>query len=109
MCPVVAMGSAQCWPPRPGWSGQRAHPLAGEGLGEADAVAGRLTDVGVVQEPVDGRGGEGLGHELVERCGVQVRAERDGAFLVGGIDQAVQAFGGVMRHGEQPDVVDCWG
>jgi hypothetical protein len=22
--------------------------------------------VGVVQEPVDGRGGEGLGHELVE-------------------------------------------
>ena len=37
-------------------SGQGAHPLSGEGLGQADAVAGGLTDVGVVQEPVDGCG-----------------------------------------------------
>jgi hypothetical protein len=41
--------------------------VSGQGLGQADAVAGGLTDVGVVQEPVDGRGGEGFGHELVER------------------------------------------
>jgi len=47
-------------------SGQWPHPLPGEGLGQADGVAGGLADVGVVQEPVDGRGGEGLGHELVE-------------------------------------------
>ena len=61
-------------------SGQGVHPLAGEGLGEADAVAAGLADVGVVQEPVDGGGGQRLGHELVEPGGVQVatrsRSER---------------------------------
>jgi len=43
-----------------------------------------------MEEPVNDRGGEGLGHQLVERGGVEVGGERDGAFLVGGVDEAVQ-------------------
>ena len=56
--------------------------------------------MGVVQEPVDGRGGQGLGHELVEPGGVQVRADRDRAFLVGGIDEAVEPLGGISGNRE---------
>jgi hypothetical protein len=63
-----------------------------------------LADVGVVQEPVDG-----LGHELVECGGVQVGADRDGASLVGDVDEAVEAFGGVGSDREQADVVDLCG
>jgi hypothetical protein len=37
---------------------------------------------------------------------VQVGGDRDGAFLVGGVDEAVEAFGGVLGHREQPDVID---
>ena len=66
-CPLAATGSAQWWPPDvPGWLAQRDHSLPGDGLGEADAVAAGLADVGVVHEPVDGGGGQGLGHQLVE-------------------------------------------
>jgi len=65
-----------------------------------------LAEVGVVQEPVDGGGGQGLGHEFVEPGGVQVRADRDGAAFVGGVDEAVEPFGGVGSDGQQPDVVD---
>ena len=36
-------------------------------------------DVGVVQEPVDGGGGQRLGHDLVEAGRVQVRADRPGS------------------------------
>ncbi len=50
----------------PGWLAKRDHSLSGDGLGEADAVAAGLADVGVVHEPVDGGGGQGLGHDLVE-------------------------------------------
>ena len=41
---------------------------------DMQAVAGTLgeDDVGVVEEPVDGRGGEGLGHDRVEARGVEV-------------------------------------
>ena len=46
--------------------------LPGGGLGEADAVAGGDDDVGVVEEPVDGGVGDGLGHEFVEPGGVKV-------------------------------------
>jgi hypothetical protein len=35
-------------------------------LAESAAEAGGLAEVGVVQEPVEGGGGQGLGHELVE-------------------------------------------
>lgn len=65
-----------------------------------------LVCVGVVEEPVDGRGGEGLGHEFVEPAWVQVRADRDGAFLVGGVDEPIEAFGGVVSDGQQADVVN---
>jgi hypothetical protein len=58
--------------------GQGRDPLAGGGLGEADAVAGGEHDVRVVQEPVDCRVRDGLGHELVEAGGMQVARERDG-------------------------------
>src|SRR3974377_2500272 len=48
-----------------GGLGQGVHPLAGHGVGETHAVAAGLADVGVVQEPVDGGGGQCLGHQLV--------------------------------------------
>ena len=59
-----------------------------------------VREVGMVEEPVDGRGREGLGHELVEPGGVQVRADRDRSFLVGGVDEPVEAFRGVVADAE---------
>ena len=85
---------------------QGAHPLSGEGLGESDTVAAGLADVGVVEQPVNGGRGQRFGHEFVEPGGVQVRADGDGPFLVGGIHQAVQAFGGIVGHRKEADVVD---
>ena len=75
---------------------QGHHPFACGGLSEADAVAGGGAEVGVVQEPVDGGTGEGFGHDLVEAAGVEVGAEGDAAFFVGGVDEAVEAFGAQM-------------
>ncbi len=48
---MVAMGSAQGAAATTGQSGlaQRAHPASGECLGESDAVAAGLADVGVVE------------------------------------------------------------
>ena len=107
VCPLAATGSAQWRPPDvPGWLAQRDHSPSGDGLGEADAVAAGLADVGVVHEPVDGSGGQGLGHQLVEARRVQVRADRDGPSLVGGVDDPVEALGGVRADGQEPDVVD---
>ena len=80
--------------------------MSGDGLGEADAVAAGLADVGVVHEPVDGGGGQGFRHELVESGGVEVGADRDAAALVGGVDDPVEALGGVGADGQQRDVVD---
>ena len=107
-CPVMAMGSAHggCGHHEGPFSGQGRHPLPGEGLGQADGLAGGLADVGVVQEPVDRGRGEGLGHQLVEGRRVEVGGQRDRAFLVRGIDQAVEALGGVGGNGQQPDVVE---
>lgn len=42
------------------------------GLHEADGLAAGLAEVGVVHEPVHGRGGDGFGHELVKPGGVDV-------------------------------------
>ena len=67
------------------------------GLVESIAVTLGHDDVGMVQEPVDGGGGQGLGHEVVEARRVQVRADREAAPLVGCVDEAVEAFGGVRR------------
>ena len=60
----------------------------------------------MVEEAIDGGGGQGLGHELVEPGGVQVAGDGDAAFLIGGVDEAVEALGGVGADGQQADVVD---
>ena len=65
-CPLAARCSARSS------VDQWRHPLSGGGLGEADAVTGGEHDVGVVQQPVDGGVGDGLGHQLVEAGGVKV-------------------------------------
>ena len=74
-CPGVVSRTARRWPGvLPESSvGQGRDSLAGGGLCEPDAVAGCEHDVCVVQEPVDSRVCDGLGHEFVEAGGVQVR------------------------------------
>ena len=89
-----------------GVSSEGLDSFAGGGLGEADAVAVGDDDVGVVEESVNERGGDGAGHEFLEPGWVQVRADRDGAFLVGGVDEPVEAFGRVDRKRQQPDVIN---
>ena len=82
-------------------------PLAGGRLGEPVAVVPvGEQDVGVVEQAVDGGGREGLGHQLVEAGRVDVRGERDRAFLVGGVDDAEERLGGVGRDREQADIID---
>ena len=72
--PLVATRTSHWWPVGlPAWAVlvlvtvvglvQWHDSLSVQGLGEADGVAGGLADVGVVQEPVHGGGGQGLGHE----------------------------------------------
>ena len=60
----------------------------------------------MVQEPVDGRGGQGLGHDRVEPRGVQVRGDGDGAAFVGGVDDAVERFAGSLPSREHANVIN---
>ena len=91
------MVSPRWWPPNlptrghrfspaGGWivfSGEGLHPLAGGRLGEPVALLAVGDDhVRVMQEPVDGRGRHRLWHQLIEPGRVDVRADRDRAFLV---------------------------
>src|SRR5437763_4603240 len=62
-----------------GVSVEGRHPLAGEGFGEPVAVAFGSHEVGVVQQPIDGRGRGGLGHERVEPGRGKVAGKRDRA------------------------------
>ena len=62
--------------------------------------------MGVVQEPVDGGGGQGFGHDRVEPGGVQVGRDGDRAAFVGGVDDPVEGFGGGLAGGQHADVVD---
>jgi len=55
--------------------------------------------VGVVQEPVNGGGGQGLGHDPVAAGRSDVAGDGDGAAFVGGFDDAVERFGGVLTGG----------
>jgi hypothetical protein len=80
--------------------------LAGEGFGEAERAAFGDDEVGVVHEPVDGGGGEAFGHDRVEAGWVQVRGDGDGAAFVGGVDDPVEGFGGVLAGGKLADVID---
>ena len=77
---------------------QGHHSFAVEGLGKADRVTAGLADVGVVQQPVDGGGGQRFGHQLIEAGRVQIRAERDRALLICCIDDPVEPFGGVVGN-----------
>jgi hypothetical protein len=56
--------------------------------------------VGVVQQPVDGGGGQGPGHDLVESGGVEVRRDGQGAAFVGGVDESVEPFGRIRADRE---------
>ena len=47
-----------------------------------------------------------LGMSSSNPAGCRFERERDGAFLVGGVDEAVEPFGGVGGHRQQSDVVD---
>ena len=48
---------------------ERCNALAGRRLRQSDAIARREADVGVMQQPIDGSGCQGLGHQLVEAAG----------------------------------------
>jgi hypothetical protein len=50
-----------------GWSVQGHHPLTGKSLGQPVGIALRRDEVGVVQQPVDRRGGY---LDLIVKCGV---------------------------------------
>ena len=91
------------------WLVQGDHSLSGEGLGQPDAVAGGLADVGVVHEPVDGGGGECFGHELVESGRVKIARHGHAAPFVGGVCQAVEPFGGIGADRQQPYVINLCG
>jgi hypothetical protein len=59
-----------------------------------------------MEQPVDGGGGQGLGHQLVEAGRVEVGADRHAAPLVGGVDEAEEALGGIPGDRQEPDVVE---
>jgi site-specific DNA recombinase len=65
-----------------------------------------VDEVGVVQQPVDGGGGQGLGHDRVEAGGVNVAGHCQAAAFVGGVGDAVERLGGVLPGGQHADVVD---
>jgi len=108
-CLVVASVSACWWPAELPWMSamEGFDASAAGGLGEGDAVACGDDEVGVVEEPVDGGVGERFGHQLIEPGRMQVRGQGDAPFLVGGVHDPVEGFGGVGRNREQPDVVDA--
>ena len=60
----------------------------------------------MVQEPVDGGGGQGLGHDRVEPGGVQVAGDGDGAAFVGGVDDAVERFTGGLPSWDTTNSAD---
>jgi hypothetical protein len=64
--PAVFQAGGRVFSRRAGLGGQRDHPLAGECFGEPVRVALGDDQVGVVEKPVDGGGGEGLGHDRIE-------------------------------------------
>ena len=82
--PWAVVGFSRVWPggfpggghgfPRrcSGGSVEGLDSFAGGGLSEADRVAAGHDDVGVVEEPVDERGGDGAGHEFFESGWVQI-------------------------------------
>ncbi len=62
--------------------------------------------MGMVHQPVDQGRGQAVVDELVEPGGVQVGGHHDGALLVAGVDEPVEAFGGVGGDRQEADVVN---
>jgi hypothetical protein len=60
----------------------------------------------VVQQPIDGGGGEGFGHDGVEAGWVDVGADRHGTAFVGGVDESVEGFACFLAGGQGADVID---
>ena len=77
MCPAVHGSHPQHSSKTPFF---QHHSLPGGGLGESVGLAVGDASVGVVQESVDGRGGQGFGHDLVEPGRVQVRGSASERF-----------------------------
>ena len=108
--PLVAIFSPHWWPRSSppirvvcGWwprsspavqigSGQWFDPLPGGRLGEPVAL-GRVSDenVGVVHEPIDGRGRDRFGHQFVEPARVDVGADRAALEWAQGVDTSPMA------------------
>jgi hypothetical protein len=76
------------------------------GLGRAGTFGLGDTDVGVVQQPVDGGGGQGLGHQFVEAGRGADSMTLLGTGFLSGVDEAVEPFGGVLADGQHADVVE---
>ena len=74
--------------------------MTGDGLGQAHRLTGGLADVGVVQEPVDGRGGQRFGHQLVKpnwdwHTFVEGQTPRDLGLLPFGVSAGLRGVMGV--------------
>jgi site-specific DNA recombinase len=97
-------------PPDPGQPGpvpltpSPARPAAVSSKDRLRSAGGH--EVGVVQEPVDGGGGQGLGHDRVEPGRVNVAGHCQAAAFVGGVGDPVERLGGVLPGGQHADVVD---
>ena len=85
---------------------QGRHARAGRRLGQSDAIPRREAHVRVMQEPVDGSGGECFGHELVETGRMHIRADGHRTFLIRRIHQTKESLGGIRTDGQEPDIVN---
>jgi hypothetical protein len=56
-----------------------------------------------MERPIDGGGGQGLGDQLVEAGRAEVGVDRHAAPLVGGVDEAEEALGGIPRDRQEPE------
>jgi hypothetical protein len=99
---IFSLHFGSCW-----GSGEGLHPLSCGCLREPVAVLPFCDqDVGIVQKPVDGRGRDALGHQFLKAGRVNVGADRDRSFFVGGADDPEQRLGRVGGHGQEADVID---
>ena len=65
-----------------------------------------LADVGVVERPATVAVARVVSMSSPSAGGVEVEGDRDGTILVGGIDEAVETFGGVGGYRKQSDVIN---
>ena len=60
----------------------------------------------MVEEAIDGCGGQALGEDRVEAGRMQVGRDDQRPFLIDGIDQAIEGLGFIGTCRQQADVVD---